>query len=313
MKKVLALLLVIALMAAAGAACAAEEAPTFRIGVSLPPILNDFHATMKVEIENVIANAPDNFTFDVVGSNSGEEQVDVLEMFYEQRYDGVVISPWDGNLVGPMAEQIYNTGTPVVIVNRMVNPEVFTTFVAGDNPGGARLMAHYIGETLGEEGGTVFVMRMVAGTPIDADRMQAIPVFEQYYPNVRVIGEAEGTNSAEGGYEAAMNAMQAHPHIDVIYGHDEYAARGALQAFEDAGRNEIRLSTGFNGTKLFLQECTDDPNIKLRMAAYQPVIGATAVSAMMDILNGVEVERFVIYPSMVLGPHNIEEWAHLAF
>ena len=156
-------------------------------------------------------------------------------------------------------------------------------------------------------------MRMVAGTPIDADRQEALAVFEEYYPQITVIGEAEGSNNAETGYETAMNAMQAHPHIDVIYGHDEFAARGALQAFEDAGRDEIRLATGFSGTKIFLQEVEEDPDTKLRVAAYLPIMGATAIQAMIDILNGEDVPRYVIDPPMVLGPHNVDEWRDLAF
>jgi len=341
MKKVLlALLLVSALLVAAcGGAAPAPAAPAtqatpaadtpaadapaaetqeFLIGISLPPILNDFHATMVREIENAIANSPDNFNFEIVGGGTvadGAEQLMALERFYAdiERYDGIIISAWDGNLVGPVAESIYNSGTPVVVINRMINPEVFTAFVAGDNPGGARMMAHYIADHLGPEGGNVFVMRMVAGTPIDYDRQQALAVWETYYPQINVIGEAEGSNNAETGYEVAMNAMQAHPHIDVIYGHDEFAARGALQAFADAGRTEIQLATGFSGTRIFLQEVEDDPNTKLRVAAYLPVMGATAVQTMMDILNGESVARYVIDPPMVLGPHNVDEWRDLAF
>jgi len=326
-KRILAIFLVFALAITAFAGCRSDEpAPAattdsgeqiFRIGISLPPILNDFHATMRREIENAVANAPDNFVFEIVGGGTvadGAEQLNVLERFHQRNdLDGVIISAWDGNLVGPIAEEIYNSGIPTVVINRMINPAVFTAFVAGDNPGGARAMAHYIGESLGEEGGTVFVLRMVAGTPIDADRQQALEVFEEYYPNIRVIGEAEGSNNAETGYAAAMNAMQAHPHIDVIYGHDEFAARGALQAFEDAGREEIRLATGFSGTRLFLEECEADPDTKLRVAAYLPVMGATAVQTMIDILNGITVERYVIDPPMVLGPHNIDEWRDMAF
>jgi len=288
----------------------------FRIGVSLPPILNDFHATMVTEIENAIANAPDNFTFDVVGGGTvadGAEQLGVLEMFYTQNYDGVIISPWDGNLIGPITEQILNSGTEVVVINRMIEPAAFTSFVSGDNPGLARAAAHYIGEFLGEEGGNVFVLRMVAGTPIDAERQLALEVFEEYYPNIVIIGDAEGSNNAETGYESAMNAMSAHPHIDAIYAHDEFAARGALQAFEDAGRTEIRLATGYAGTRQFLQEVEENPDTKLRVAAYLPIMGAIAVETMLDILNGIQVERYIFHDTIIFSPTNVDEWRDLAF
>ena len=299
---------------------AAVEEPgeqVFRVGISLPPILNDFHATMMHEIENAIANAPPNFEFTLTGSNDAGEQVMVLETFATMGFDGIIISPWDGSLVGPVAEYIYNMGTPVVVINRMIDPPVFTSFVAGDNPGGSALMAHYIGEFLGGEG-TVVTMRMVAGTPIDADRQYPfLEVMETYFPNIEILcgGQGvEGGNNREGGYDAAMILMQRFPHIDVIYGHDEFAARGALQAFDDAGRTELRLATGWSGTKEFLAEIEEQGDaVRLRVAAYLPVMGATAVQAMIDILNGEEVERYTIDPPLVLGPHNVDEWAHMAF
>ena len=350
MKKLLAILLVAVLALGALAACTPDAPPTpaaepvtvdeapapeptpepeveeveevadavpFRVALSLPPILNDFHATMVREFEGAIeyyAGRMDITIYPGGDTPDGAAQVNALEQIVLGNYDGVIISAWDGNMVGPIAEELYNSGIPVVVVNRMIDPEVFTTFVAGDNPGGARLMGYYIGEAVAHlEEANVFVFRMVAGTPIDYDRQQAIPVLESF-PNIRIIGEAEGSNNAETGYESAMNAMAAHDRIDVIYGHDEFAARGAIQAFKDAGRyDELILATGFSGTQLLLSEFEENPDWKLRVAAYLPVMGATAVHAMWDILNGEDVPRYVIDPPMVLGPHNMEEWAHLAF
>ena len=340
MKKILAVVLIVALFALAACAAPATPAPAtpapaapapaapaapaadpgeqvFRVGISLPPILNDFHAAMMTEIENAVANAPPNFEFVITGSNDAAEQVNVLETFATMDFDGVIISPWDGSLVGPVAEQMYNAGTRIVVINRLIEPQVFTSFVSGDNEGLARAMAHYIGNFLGGEG-YIATMRMVAGTPIDADRQYPfLEVMEAYFPNIVLLcggTGVEGYNHREGGYNAAQILMQRFEHIDAVYGHDEFAGRGVLQAFDDMGRTEIRLVTGYAGSREFLAEIDELGDAhRLRVAGYLPVMGATAVQAMIDILNGEEVDRYMFHQTIIMGPHNVEEWRHLAF
>lgn len=294
-----------------------EEIQQFRIAISLPPILNDFHETMVEEFEKAISEAPENFEF--IFYYGGDEPDSVtqeyaLEQIMLGEYDGVIISPWYGGAVGPLAEKIYDTGIPVIIVNRMISPEVYTTFVAGDNPGGARLMAEYIGEAVADlEEVNVFVLRMIVDTPIDEDRQEAIEILESF-PNITIIGEAERAINFDTGYEATVAALREHEHIDVIYAHGEFAARGAIQAFKDADRyEELILATGFGGARLLLEEFEENPDWKLRVAAYLPGMGATAITTMIDILNGEEVQRYVIDPPLILGPENMSEWAHMVF
>jgi len=292
----------------------AEEEQVFRIGVSMPPILNDFHAVMYREIQDAIAAAPANFEFEVVGSVDANEQVNVLEVFYDQGFDGVVISPFDGNLVAPIAEQIYQSGTPTVIINRMIDTDQFRAFVAGDNPGGGRNAADFIGEYLDGEG-YVFVMEMNSGTPISNDRSGAfLEQVEAHWPDLTIIGTADSGNTREGGFEQMTNALSAHPRIDAVFGHCEMAGLGMVAAIEAAGRTDIQLTTAFGGSVFIVEEFDNDPDFLLRASmSYLPVMGASAIQAIMDILMGVDVPRYAIDPPLVLTAANLEEWRGWAF
>jgi len=271
---------------------------------------------MRILIEEAVANAPSNFEFQIFGSTDENDQVNVLETLFEQRdeWDGLIISPQNGTLVGPIAAQFYEAGIPVVIINRLTDPEIFTAYVAGDNPGGAVTWAHYVGAFLGEEGGTVFCSRMTAGTPIDRDRHYPfIETIERYYPQIQYIGSSEGGNSAEMGYDIAMSAMMAHDEITVLYGHDEFAARGFVNAMMDAGRTDLRLAGFWGGTQALWDELNADPNLILRGIAYQPAMGTLAVETMIRILNGEDIPKMVLEPSMIFGPENLAEWASLTY
>jgi len=291
-----------------------EEERVYRIGVSMPPILNDFHAVMYREIQDAIAAAPANFEFEVVGAVDANDQVNVLEVFYDMDLDGVVISPFDGNIIAPIAEQIYQSGVPTVIINRMIDTDQFRAFVAGDNPGGGRNAADFIGEYLDGEG-YVFVMEMNSGTPISNDRSNAfLEQVEANWPGLTIIGTADSGNTREGGFEQMTNALSAHPRIDAVFGHCEMAGLGMVAAIEAAGRDDVQLTTAFGGSLFIVEEFDNDPDFLLRASmSYLPVMGASAINAIMDILNGVDVPRYAIDEPLVLTAANLAEWRGWAF
>ena len=320
MRKVLLLMMVLGGMIALSACGdpAVGAAPddgdgVIRIGVSLPLITNDFHAAMRNSIEEHIANAPDNFYFHVVAALNTDHQVNVLETFYDMGFDGVIISPDDGTLIAPISEQIYFSGTPTVIINRAIESEHFTSFVACDNVGGARVAANHIAEFLGGEG-TVFIAHMRAGTPIDRERTYPfIEVIENYWPNITILGSAEAGNTREGGFNMMQNAMAAHPEINAVWAGSEIAALGIAHAAQLAGRDDLVIAMGFGASQALVDELDADPDFIVQSMCYVAGMGANAVQAMMDILTGETVGRYHLRESIVINRENLHvwrEWAH---
>lgn len=300
--------------AAAATETAAEPAgdQVFRIGVSLPPILNDFHAGMRRSIEDTIANAPANFEFTVVSALDEGDQFNVLEVFYNENFDGVIISPLNGTLIAPIAEQIYFSGTPTVIINRAIDSEHYTTFVACDNEGGSRTAAHHIAEVLGGEG-TVFIARMSAGTPIDSERTYPFLEAIAEHPGITVLGDAEAGNTREGGFNMMQNAMAAHPVINAVFAGSEVAGLGVAHAAELAGRDELKIVIGFGASQALVDELDGDPNFIAQAMCYVAGMGGNAVEAMMAIMRGEDVGKRHLRESIVLNRDNLHiwrEWAH---
>ena len=290
----------------------------FRVGVSLPPILNDYHANMREMILEEIDKAPPNFEFEVVGAADENDQVRVLEVFYEQNFDAVLISPFNGTLVAPIAEQIYNSGTVVVHVNRRMDTENYTSFVALDNYEAGRVAAIELGNYLGGEG-TVYSGIMVAGTPIANERQGGFAdEIAANWPGIEIIGESEFLNTYEGGLEGMQIALQAHPHIDAVYTHDDNAGMAAAQVIMDAGRyvgqgGDVQILITLGGTRRVFEELENpDQPIKIVIGTF-PTMGPDGLLAVIDILEGRTVPKDMLTPPIIVLPGQTDAVAHMAY
>ena len=340
MKKILSIVLSV-FLAAALTACGGGSAPTpvapatpsapassasapadnpgeeqqFRVAFSLPPIRNDFHARMRVVIDEAITQQPANFEFVPINAIDENDQLNQLEIFRNEGFDLIAIMPSDAPLLAPIIEEIYNSGIPVIIINRAIPSDTYTHFIAGDNPGGGRLAAQHIGEVLGGEGDIV-MLRMGVGTPIDTDRHNGfMEVMEQSFPNINIMGDIGSAPTREAGLESMANALQAYPHIDAVYTHDDEMALGALTAIEQAGRTDIKIMTGFGGTRtVFEMYAENNPDLVLKgTALYSPMMGADAVRLAVDVLNGVSHPKDIIQPSIFVTRENIQQFMEYGY
>jgi ribose transport system substrate-binding protein len=321
MKKILAILLVTFLFAGVcGVTAALAADKQFRVAFSLPPIRNDFHGRMRVVIDEAIAEVlaeRNDFEFNAINANDENHQYELLEMFMNDNYDLIAIMPSDATLLAPIIAEIYNSGTPVIVINRNLPTPTYTHFIAGDNVDGGRVAAHYIGNFFTEPAEIVMV-RMNVGTPIGEERHSGFMEEIVNYPHIKILGEAASGPTREQGLEDMANLLSAFPHIDGVYTHDDETALGAIEAIRDANRTEIQVMTGFGGVRGVLEgyQNADRPwpeSVLKGTALYSPYMGADAVHLAVDVLNGVEHPQMIIQPSILVTSENIDQYIHLGY
>ena len=301
--------------APAPAPAAPEAERQFRVAVSLPPIQNAFHAQMRVIIDAAVAEAPDNFEFVVINALDDSDQVNMLTQWYgEGDWDLIGIMPNNGTLVTPIAERIFNSGVPTIVMNRNIESDVRTAFVTGDNFGGGYNAGRFIADFLGGEG-TVAVLRSIAGTPIDMERMDGFNTAIVNYPGIEILVEGDGQFNREAGFEAMTNILAAFPHIDALYTQDDEAALGALTAIQGAGRTDIRIITGFGGTvgAFEIYQMADPDHILRATMSYFPTMGAEGIRQAIRYLQGESIPDETFAPSYVVTMDNVHEFMQYAY
>jgi len=144
---VIALILLVGMTAYAGGRQQAEEG-VVRVAVAMSPMNNPFHVNLFRFIQEAIAEAPPHFRFTIYHNDTSDAQVNNMELILAGRYDGVLISTQDGNLMAEPSARIHRQGARTVVINRALDTEEWDAYVTGDNVGSgtnaARHMAAFL-------------------------------------------------------------------------------------------------------------------------------------------------------------------------
>jgi len=280
----------------------------FRIAVSLPPANNAWQAKMLDSVNAEVAKDMTNFEITVKNAVDDADQLNQMTTFKSGGYDMILCLPGNGTLMTPICQEIYKSGTKLLIIDRPIANDQYTTFYGGDNAQCGRNAAKYIGDRLKGKG-QIAILRSYVGSPIDLQRYNGfMEVLKKSYPGIKVLVEGDGEFNQEAGLKAVSNILPAYPKIDAIYCQDDEAAVGALTAIRNANRKDIQFVTGFGGSNsAFALMTKKDPLFGASMS-YLPTMGGRALAMAKQMLQGKTFPKDNIEPTIVVTKDNVSEY-----
>jgi len=293
----------------------APEAPAgpFRVAISLPPADNAWQAALLASIQEAIAGDTE-IEWTVNNAVDNADQNNILATYKGGGYDVIACLPGDGTLMTTIMEEIYDAGIPTFIIDRAIESDKYTSFVAEDNYSCGQMAADFIGEFFaGEENVKLVNLRSYTGIPIDIARYTGFIETIVKYPNIEIIGEADGEFNSQAGFAAMSDLLAANDHIDGVFTHDDEATTGALTAIEQQGRTDIRLITGMGGTVTAMRNIKADNTIHKATASYFPRIGAHTVEVIREFLATGQVDKDNVRPSTLITKDNVDEFVDWAY
>jgi len=285
-------------------------ADKFKIAVSLPPANNAWQAKM---LDSMLAEAAkDTTNFDITIKNAVDDadQLNMLQTFKDGGYDMICVLPGNGTLQTPIVNEIYNSGTKIMVIDRPIANDQYTVFYGGDNAQCGRNAAKYIGDRLKGKG-QIAILRSYVGSPIDLQRYSGfMEVLKKSYPGIKVLVEGDGEFNQEAGRKAVSNILPAYPKIDAIYTQDDEAAVGALTEIRSAKRTDIKFVTGMGGSKTaFALMSVRDPVYGASMS-YLPTMGGRALAMAKAMLQGETFPKDNIEPTVVVTADNVAKYVN---
>src|SRR3954468_5188819 len=204
------------------------------------------------------------------GTNDVSTQISQVETFINDKVDAIVLLPFDGAALTPVALKAMQAGIPVINVDREFDsPFAARATILGDNYGMGVSAGTYVCSRLGDKPDAVVAeIAGIDSLPLTQDRSRG---FADSLADcgLKVSNRVAAEFTVESGEEAASNLLQAAPKIDAIWNHDDDQGVGVLAAIKNANRSEFFM-----------------------------VGGAGSANAMRDIQSGDSVlEATVIYPS----------------
>ena len=288
MKKALTLVLAL-LIALTSTAFAADQ-----LGFLPPAMTSPFYASC-IEGATPVADAL-GYELVIMAPESEDDyatQTSMMEDFITQGVKGIAVCGINLDALIPAIKKANEAGVPVVMFNTITELEGADVYAySGYNQynGGAKI-ADWVNEKMNGEA----VVAIIEGLPSDytTQRMGGfVDRCAEAYPEITVVASQPGDWVREKGMNAAMDMIQAHPEISVIYGLSDEMALGAVQACKQLNREDI-ICVGLDGNPTAF-ESVKAGELTATLDCGPVAIGANAIKALVEAIDGVERTEKVI-------------------
>jgi ribose transport system substrate-binding protein len=304
-------------------AASANDDPgeTVRIGFSAPAADHGWIAGIT-EAARAEADKYDDIDLQVAeGTNDVSTQISQVETFINDGVDAIVLLPFDGAALTPVALQAMDAGIPVINVDREFDsPFAARATILGDNYGMGVSAGTYICSQLSDKPGAVVAeIAGIDSLPLTQDRSRG---FADALSDcgLKVSNRVAAEFTVESGEEAASNLLQAAPQIDAIWNHDDDQGVGVLAAINNAGRDEFFM-VGGAGSANAMRAIKDDNSVLKATVIYPSTQAADGIrlarllgqqKALADLVE-VEVPRQIVLNAPVVTKDNVDSYIDSAF
>ena len=255
------------------------------------------------------------------GTNDVAVQISQVETFINDGVDAIVLLPFDGAAMTPIALEAMAKGIPVINVDREFDdPNAARVTILGDNYGMGVSAGEYVCENAGgDKNAIVAEIAGIDSLPLTQDRSQG---FKDALAEcgLDVDNRVAADFTVEGGSDAAEQLLQAAPKIDFLWNHDDDQGVGVLAAIENAGRDEFTMIGGA-GSKNAMEAIQSGDSVLKATVIYPSTQAADGIrlarllvqgKAMSDLVE-VEVPRTVKLYAPVVTADNVEQYIGSAF
>jgi ribose transport system substrate-binding protein len=255
------------------------------------------------------------------GTNDVSTQISQVETFINDKVDAIVLLPFDGAALTPVALKAMDAGIPVINVDREFDsPFAARATILGDNYGMGVSAGTYICSRLGDNPNAVVAeIAGIDSLPLTQDRSRG---FADALGDcgLKVSNRVAAEFTVESGEEAASNLLQAAPKIDAIWNHDDDQGVGVLAAIQNAGRDEFFM-VGGAGSANAMRSIKAGDSVLEATVIYPSTQAADAIKmarllvqdkAMSDLVE-VEVPRKITLNAPVVTKDNVDDYIDTAF
>lgn len=326
MKKLLVLVLVVAMVAAMFVGCSsapAEDAATessaaaeesaatgetagdgaaadgdITIGVTLMDYQFAFYQDMLAMMKKT-ADELGVTIVDVDGAGDVQTQLTAVEdLIYAKDVDAIVMCPVDTEAISTATLECNENNIPVVTVDvRSADGDV-VSHVASDNYQIGVEAAKYAEQLLEEKYGEVKGTVACVGYPQITTIAERADGFTEYFadnPNVEVVFQDPISLDPDTAQGVGDDLLQAYPEgsLDIIFGANETNAVGVISAAESANRTDIAV-IGVDNSQVFLDALQTDTSVLVATIAQAPTeMGKIGIETAVAYLKGEDYEEEV--------------------
>ena len=304
------------------AASSGESGAPVKIAVSVPAA---DHGWLKAVAEDAKKAGDELDGVDLTVNDSAAnsaDQADQIETLIAEKPDALVVLPFEGDALTPVAQKATAAGIPVINIDREFStPGAFRTWIGGDNYGIGWQAGNYFADQLKCKGNIVEIQGL-AGISVTEDRSKgfADAIQGRCKGGLKIVAQQPADFDPAKGLSVMENILQAQKQIDGVYTHDDDMAEGVVSAIQNAGREDEMFLTGAGGSKAAMDQI-EKGGLYRATFLYNPTMAASAVNLAALIARGQgmqdltepEVPSRIQVPATTVTKDNVADVKNLAY
>lgn len=235
-----------------------------------------------------------------------EQDVDKLLLF---GIDLLIISPCDTGRMTEKVKEVYQSGIPVIVMDRGVEGFDYSLFIGPDNDMIGRQAGEAVVELLDGRPGRVLKLCGNVAAIQNQERIQGFDSIVQEYAQITLEAHYMDKELKDTAYDAIISMEGKLKGMDVIFANSDYVAQGAYEALRDMGMEQsiqIVGSDGFTGEDEGVDMVMQG---KIAATVSCPTGGKEAIQYAINILQQESgVPKQVILRSHTITKQNAKEY-----
>ena len=293
----------------------APSSAKLKIGVSLPAADHGWSggiiSAAELAKKEVEAANPDVEVLLTIGKDAAEQH-DKIDNLVARGIDALVVVCQEPGPITPAVVRAHDKGVYTVIVsNPMKDPACQDLFINGDNVNLGEQAARAIGQLAGGKG-QILVMEGIP-CPINTQRVEGFNrVLKAEFPEITVLESQPAWWDTEKGMNLMEVYLNKYKQIDAIWVGDDDVLVGAIKAYENSGRSDIKAMVGGGGSKIVVKKIMDGDPVVRATVTYPPMMAHRGiVEALQGLRNGkkpVDGQKEIVVPSEIVTKDNAKNF-----
>lgn len=278
---------------------------TYTVGVSQCNLGEPWRVQMNADIEHAAAAHPNLKLVMKDAQNDSLRQRAQVEELVAQHIDLLVISPKEAAPLTKPVREVFERGIPVIVLDRAVEGDAFSTFIGADNRRIGREAGKLVQKLLGGKGNVVELEGLMTSTP-GQDRHAGFRegLESSQNPGLKLVFEADMGWLEPNARREMESALAANKKIDLVYAHNDPGAHGAYLAAKAAGREKEMMFVGIDALPQEGVRYVKDGILDATFA--YPTGGAEAIALGLELLAGKKPPHRVTLGTRLYTKDNVE-------
>ena len=274
----------------------------YKVGFSQCTTGDDWRKSMHREMMIELAFYPD---FELVikdANDNSKQQIRNIRQLLEEKIDLLIVSPNESEPITPIVEEVYNSGIPVIVIDRQIASEAYTAYVGANNYLIGKEAGNYAVKSLNGKGKIVEITGLQGSSPAINRHNGFMEVISQY-PDIELVASESGRWNYSDSKTVMQNFIDQKLDFDLVFSHNDRIARAAYEIIEanNIGKKFILGIDGLLGDDGGIEDVIDG---KIEATFLYPTGGAEAIQLADKILNKQPFDRINILETVVIDNNN---------